>query len=100
MSERFTTDARAVVTAAVTEAERRSRWRRSHRPFTGGAKLTLEQALRDALALAHRWMGTEHVRLAPCARSEPDPAVCLRSALALDQVAMRTDLERRLAAAT
>jgi len=77
----------------------RSRWRRQHRPFTGGAKHTLEGALREALQLKHRWIGTEHLLLALAARTGPDPAARLLDALGVDRAALRADIERRLAAA-
>jgi Clp amino terminal domain, pathogenicity island component len=36
---------------------------RGHIPFTGPAKKTLELALREALALGHNYIGTEHILL-------------------------------------
>lgn len=40
-------------------------WRRRvrHIPFTAGAKLALEQSLREALGLGHRHIGSEHLVL-------------------------------------
>lgn len=78
---------------------RRTPWRRSHRPLTGGAKQTLQGALRVAVGLGHRWIGTEHLLLALCAGAEPDPAIHLLASLTVDPTAMRADLERRMAAA-
>lgn len=71
MFERLTTDARAVVTTAVTEAEHRS----------------------------DRHVGTEHVLLALTSRSGQDPAVHLLTRLGTDLAALRADLEWPLAAA-
>jgi hypothetical protein len=48
---------------------RRRRWRRcdrpsiGHIPFTPRAKRVLELALREALALQHKHIGTEHILL-------------------------------------
>ena len=45
---------------------RRRRWRRGtggHRPFTPRAKKVLELALREAIRLKHRHIGTEHLLL-------------------------------------
>jgi len=78
---------------------RRPRRRPSHRPFTGGAKQTLEAALREAVALRHSWIGTEHLLLALTARTRPDPAAQLLAALDVDAPALRAAVERRLATA-
>lgn len=112
MFERFTTDALTAIgidtdvlppasraTRTPASPGRRARRRRSHRPFTGGAKQTLEAALREALALRHTWIGTEHVLLALTCRSGPDPVVHLLTRLGTDLAALRAGLERRLAAA-
>lgn len=84
---------------AADPGGRRPRWRRSHRPFTGGAKQVLEGALRQAVGLGHRWIGTEHLLLALTARAEPDPAVRLLARLDVDPAAVHADVVRRLAAA-
>jgi ATP-dependent Clp protease ATP-binding subunit ClpA len=78
---------------------RRPRRRPSHRPFTGGAKQTLEASLREAVALRHPWIGTEHLLLALTARTQPDPAAQLLAALDVDAPALHAALERRLATA-
>lgn len=99
-------DALAAIGIDVTAARARSEaWRRSpgrflrrpaHRPFTGGAKQTLEATLREALALRDRHIGTEHLLLALCARSAPDPASLLLRVLGVDAGRLRTDVEHRL----
>jgi ATP-dependent Clp protease ATP-binding subunit ClpA len=80
-------------------------WRRSfarfgrsagHLPFTGGAKRTLEETLRHAVRRNDRRIGTEHILLALTDRSAPDAAHHLLTALHVDVVALRADLERRL----
>jgi ATP-dependent Clp protease ATP-binding subunit ClpA len=50
---------------ALDRPMRRPWWRRRlrHIPFTVAAKLALEQSLREALALGHRYIGTEHLVL-------------------------------------
>jgi ATP-dependent Clp protease ATP-binding subunit ClpA len=50
------------------DAERRNGWfgrrgRLRHVPFTRAAKKALESALREAIALGHRYIGTEHLVL-------------------------------------
>jgi len=71
MFERFTRDARAVVHAAVAEAQERD----------------------------DRHVGTEHLLLALTARTQPDPAAQLLAALDVDAPALHAALERRLATA-
>jgi ATP-dependent Clp protease ATP-binding subunit ClpA len=53
---------------ALDAAGRRCRWdrrrgRSGHRPFTANAKRSLERALREALALRDRHIGSEHLLL-------------------------------------
>lgn len=50
------------------DAERRTGWfglrgRLRHIPFTRAAKKSLENSLREAIALGHRYIGTEHLVL-------------------------------------
>lgn len=168
MFERFTQDARAVVTNAVDEAERRGdrhvgtehlllavaasadpltstaldafgidlqgarrtldasdiealaavgidvaelpapgpghSWRRSfgrfrkpggHKPFTGGAKQTLQTSLREAIRLGDRHIGAEHMLLALSTRPAPDHAHHLLTAMSVDPAALRAEVERQ-----
>lgn len=74
----------------------RRRRRNRHRPLTGGAKQALEGSLREALSRRESWIGTEHVLLTLCARTEPDPAAGLLRRLGADAEALRADLEVRL----
>lgn len=83
-------------TPAVPPRRGRRHPRTRRRPFTGGAKQTLEGSLREALARRERWIGTEHVLLALCARTEPDPAADLLRRLGAPAGALRADLEVRL----
>lgn len=48
-------------------------FRRGHHPFSAAAKATLEDALREALALRHRHIGVEHIALALTRRAAEDP---------------------------
>lgn len=68
-------------------------------PFTDGAKQTLEAALREALGHSHRHIGPEHVLLALCARTSPDPGVALLTALGASPTAVRASVEQHLDAA-
>jgi ATP-dependent Clp protease ATP-binding subunit ClpA len=67
-----------------------------HLPFTGGAKHTLERALRHALQRGDRHIGVEHILLALTDCPPRDPAHQLLAALHADPAAVRADLERRL----
>lgn len=92
-------DAAGLQAPTADDTWRRSlgRFRRSvaHKPFTGGAKQTLEAALREALRLGDRHIGNEHLLLALSTRTAPDPAHQLLTALSVDSTALHTDLERR-----
>jgi ATP-dependent Clp protease ATP-binding subunit ClpA len=79
-------------------------WRRSfgrfrkpggHKPFTGGAKQTLQTSLREAIRLGDRHIGTEHLLLALSTRTAPDPAHHLLTAMSVDHTALRAEVERR-----
>jgi hypothetical protein len=61
-------------------------------PFTPGAKKALELALREALALGHRIIGTEHLLLGLLAEGE-DTGVQLLSTLGVDLPTLRLQLE-------
>ena len=52
-------------TGALDRPRRRARWRRGlrHIPFTAAAKHALEQSLREAIGLGHRYIGSEHLVL-------------------------------------
>ena len=62
-----------------------------HRPFSPGAKKTLELALREAIALKHGYIGTEHLLLG-LTWDENGPAgqILRRLGVDLDHQAMRT----------
>ncbi|GAA4976379.1 Clp protease N-terminal domain-containing protein [Kineococcus glutinatus] len=59
-----------------------------HIPFTDPAKAALENALREALALRHRGIGTEHLLLGMLA-SERTPVAHLLRGLGVDPAAVR-----------
>ena len=71
------------------------RKRSGHIPFTGGAKDILKGALREALDLAHRHIGVEHIALALTAIEGPDRATGMLRGLALDPDALRAALLRQ-----
>jgi hypothetical protein len=52
-------------------ASRRGRFRQ---PFRPESKRILEQSLRQAVGMKHRYLGTEHILLALLAQPNPDPA--------------------------
>ena len=60
-------------------------------PFTPKAKEAFEQALREALALGHNHIGTEHILLA-LVRLEDDAAATILRALGVEPEAIRTKL--------
>jgi ATP-dependent Clp protease ATP-binding subunit ClpA len=67
----------------------------SHKPFTSGAKQTLEATLRETLRLGDRHIGVEHLLLALATRTAPDPARHLLTAMFVDPAALRREIERR-----
>lgn len=67
-----------------------------HIPFTSGAKKALELALREALQLGHRYIGTEHIVLG-LIRDERSSALRLLQARGLDQERVRAAVFRELA---
>jgi ATP-dependent Clp protease ATP-binding subunit ClpA len=56
----------------------RSRVLGEHLPFAADAKAALEQSLREAQALGHRYLGTEHLLLALVANQHGPVAASLR----------------------
>jgi ATP-dependent Clp protease ATP-binding subunit ClpA len=67
-----------------------------HIPFTSGAKKALELALREALQLGHRYIGTEHIVLG-LIRDERSSALRLLQARGLDREEVRAAVLRELA---
>ena len=55
-------------------------------PFTEEAKSTLELALRDALAMGHNYIGTEHVLLGLAAQQEGVAAEILEQAVGQERI--------------
>jgi len=70
--------------------------RRGHLPFTGGAKQVLTGALKEAIALGHRHIGTEHILLAITDRPSQDLAVRLLEHLGLTPAVVRSNLLTQL----
>jgi ATP-dependent Clp protease ATP-binding subunit ClpA len=66
-----------------------------HIPFTSGAKKALELALREALQLGHRYIGTEHIVLG-LIRDERSSALRLLQARGLDREEVRAAVLREL----
>jgi ATP-dependent Clp protease ATP-binding subunit ClpA len=67
-----------------------------HIPFTSGAKKALELALREALQLGRRYIGTEHIVLG-LIRDERSSALRLLQARGLDREEVRAAVLRELA---
>lgn len=85
-------DALAAKAGANLDRQRRPGRRVWRLPFTAGAKQALEGALRHALELNDRHIGSEHILLALTARPAPDPGQQLLSAVGVDH----TDLHLRI----
>jgi hypothetical protein len=66
-------------------------------PFTSRSKKTLELALREALALGHNYIGTEHLLLALLRQEKAVAAQVLRR-LGVDDERVREEIDRTLAA--
>ena len=66
--------------------------RRSHLPFTGGAKQVLEDTLREALGMGSRRLDPEHIVIALTLRPPRDAAIRLLEQAGLSPDAIRTDL--------
>jgi ATP-dependent Clp protease ATP-binding subunit ClpA len=72
-------------------------WRRrrgSHMPFTPHAKQALELALREAIRLKHRWLGTEHILLG-LLRLKDSTAARLLASREVDHAAAEEAVRRR-----
>lgn len=85
--------------AAMPPTRRGRRFFGQHKPFTKGAKKALEHTLREAKALRHNYMGTEHILLAlysPAADCR-GVQVLIRHGLTYDE-ARRRALEELLSA--
>lgn len=74
----------------------RGRGSPGHIPFTPGAKKALQLALREAIALGHRHIGTEHVLLG-LVRDERSSAVRILAARGADRERVRAEVRRELA---
>jgi len=68
---------------------------RGHIPFSAGAKKTLEQCLREAVALGDRHLGVEHLLLA--LTTVPSPAAGVLAKRGIDHDAVRRVLQERKA---
>jgi ATP-dependent Clp protease ATP-binding subunit ClpA len=68
-----------------------------HVPFTAESKKALELALREALHLGHRYIGTEHLLLG-LVRDEGSSAARILSARGVDRKRVRAEVLRQIAA--
>lgn len=68
-----------------------------HVPFTPGAKKALELALREAIHLGHRWIGTEHLLLG-LVRDDGCSAARILAARGADRERVRAAVLREIAA--
>jgi ATP-dependent Clp protease ATP-binding subunit ClpA len=68
-----------------------------HIPFTAESKKALELALREALHLGHRYIGTEHLLLG-LVRDEGSSASRILSARGVDRERVRAEVLRQIAA--
>jgi ATP-dependent Clp protease ATP-binding subunit ClpA len=69
--------------------------RRGHLPFTKPAKKAIELGLREAIALKHKEIGTEHLLLG-LTRAPDEPATAVLRALQAPPEAIRANLLARL----
>ena len=67
-----------------------------HIPFTAGAKKALELALREAIHLGHRSIGTEHLLLG-LVRDETSSAATILAARGADRERVRAEVLRQIA---
>ena len=65
-----------------------------HVPFTGAAKKALELSVREALALRHRHIGSEHLALA-LTRMTDGPAPRILTDLGVSRARLHADLRDR-----
>jgi ATP-dependent Clp protease ATP-binding subunit ClpC len=70
---------------------------RGHIPFTPRAKKTLELSLREAIALGHNFVGTEHILLG-LIREGDNPATQVLNGLDVDPNRVRQEVIRRVSA--
>jgi ATP-dependent Clp protease ATP-binding subunit ClpA len=68
-----------------------------HMPFTPGSKKALELALREAIHLGHRHIGTEHLLLG-LVRDEGCSAALLLASLGVDRERVRAEVLRQISA--
>ncbi len=102
MFERFTKPARESVVQAQGAARRRGddhigveHQRRGHLPFTREAKKALELGLREAIALRHDSIGTEHLLLG-LTRAADEPAAGVLHALEAPPASIRASVLAKL----
>lgn len=69
---------------------------RGHIPFTRGAKKALELSLREAIALGHKHIGTEHLLLG-LVRDEHSSAARILAARGVDRELVRAQVLREIA---
>jgi ATP-dependent Clp protease ATP-binding subunit ClpA len=67
-----------------------------HLPFTGASKEILKEALKEAIALGHRHIGSEHIALALTAGTGPDRALSALRGLGHSPEETRALLLRRV----
>jgi ATP-dependent Clp protease ATP-binding subunit ClpA len=75
----------------------RGRGSRGHIPFTRGAKKALELSLREAIALGHKQIGTEHLLLG-LVRDEYSSAASILKARGVERGRVRAQVLREIAA--
>lgn len=69
--------------------------RKRHIPFNRAAKGVLEGALREALGMKHRYIGSEHILAALTSASAEDPARRILVGLGIDVAALRREVLSR-----
>jgi Clp amino terminal domain, pathogenicity island component len=74
----------------------RGRGSRGHIPFTRGAKKALELSLREAIALGHKQIGTEHLLLG-LVRDECSSAASILEARGVERGRVRAQVLREIA---
>lgn len=85
-------DALASVGVSTDDRPRKSTWKKGHIPFTGAAKASLEQALREAILLGDREIGAAHIILGITSLPGSDRAIRALNAAGTDPGRLRTDL--------
>lgn len=66
--------------------------KKRHIPFNRAAKAVLEGALREALTLRHRSIGSEHILAALTATAADDPARRILAGLGIDVASLRREV--------